>query len=262
MQRPWSNGLPMPSNLNAKPSPNAPGGPSSWDAEFEEILYHITHDIRASLRAIKTLPEWILEELERTCPAIPSQVTEDFALLRTQAERADQILLDLRAYSRVGRLSDSPSRLDVSAVFAEALADTDPEETLTVETKFQEAALLAPRNDMVTVFCALLSNAVKHNTGPDRRVFVGNSADEDGVHLVVEDAGPGIAPEFHERVFKLMTTLRSRDECEGSGVGLALVRKIADSLGGKVGIARSTRLGGTRITLSLPLAYLDTNPRH
>ena len=246
----------MPSNLNAAPAQHSPDEPSSKDAEFEEILYHITHDVRASLRAIKTLPEWILEELERSCPTVPEQVHEDFALLRIQAERADQILLDLRTYSRIGRLSDVPSMVDLPTAFSAALREADPDGTLQVETDFQAQEIHAPRNDVVTVFMALLSNAIKHNSGADKRIFAGAWADDAGMHLTFEDAGPGIAPEFHDRVFKLMTTLRSRDECEGSGVGLALVKKIVASQGGTVGIAEPQHLGGACVTACFPQASL------
>ena len=242
----------MPSNLNAAPWSNASEGPPSKEGEFEEILYHITHDVRAALRAIKTLPDWIIEELERSCATIPAQVFEDFELLKIQAERADQILLDLRTYSRVGRLSDAPGLVDLPEAFAEAQVIADPDGVLLVETDFRQPSLSAPRNDTVTVFAALLSNAIKHVDGDDRRLFVSSWADQDGVHLEVEDAGRGIAPEFHDKVFKLMTTLKSRDECEGSGVGLALVRKIVASLGGTVMITQATRLGGTCVSICLP----------
>ena len=64
--------------------------------EFEAILYHVTHDVRAALRAIMILPDWIHEDLVKTARNVPPSVLEDLELLKSQTRRADQLLIDLR----------------------------------------------------------------------------------------------------------------------------------------------------------------------
>ena len=108
-------------------------------------------------------------------------------------------------------------------------------------------ALVQGRKSARTVL--LVSNAVKHHGASNGKIWIYSAQTPQCVSLFVEDDGPGIDPQHHERVFQLMTTLRSRDECEGSGVGLALVSKIMRTLDGQVAIVTPRKLGGTCIAM-------------
>ena len=217
--------------------------------EFEQVLYHITHDVRAALRAIQTLPDWIREDLEKCQANIPCSVFEDLELLKIQTARADQILIDLRTYSRIGRRSDRPSNVSLADAFDIAGQNVENIDRFTVTLDLEAPYLFAPRNDILTIAHALVSNAVKHHGASNGKIWIYSAQTPQCVSLFVEDDGPGIDPQHHERVFQLMTTLRSRDECEGSGVGLALVSKIMRTLDGQVAIVTPRKLGGTCIAM-------------
>jgi signal transduction histidine kinase len=80
----------------------------------------------------------------------------------------------------------------------------------------------------------LINNAIKHHDGLSGRVDVKARALDGWVEFSVCDDGPGIAPEYHERIFQMFQTLRPRDEVEGSGMGLAIVKKAVEEKGGRI----------------------------
>ena len=96
-----------------------------------------------------------------------------------------------------------------------------------------------------------ISNALKYNSNENPEVFVRYQLKGHMHEFCVEDNGPGISPEFHEKVFQIFQTLQSRDSFESTGVGLAIVKKIVEDKGGHVWL--DSDLGkGTRFYFSLP----------
>ena len=114
----------------------------------------------------------------------------------------------------------------------------------TVEVAANLPELVGRRVPLEQVFRNLLANAIKHHDRAEGRLRVSASTPRPGwVEFVVTDDGPGIAPEFHERVFQLFQTLKPRDRVEGSGMGLALVRRLVDRQGGEVWIGAAEGRG-------------------
>jgi signal transduction histidine kinase len=102
------------------------------------------------------------------------------------------------------------------------------------------------RPPLETVFRNLIENAVKHHHRPAQgRVVIAAQAAGDFVEFTVADDGPGIEPEYHERVFDVFQTLRPRDELEGSGMGLAIVKKLVESYGGTITVESTGEQGST-----------------
>lgn len=230
----------------------APTAKPDAEAEFDEIIYHITHDVRASLRAMRLLPAWLREDLEQLGLSIEGSVAETLDMMEAQAARADRLLVDLRTYSRIGRLADDPVSVPLDDVVSEALAREPVPGAFRLAVLIDVPRLRASRNELVELFAALISNAVKHHEGGAGAIEVSVLRVQDGVAIAVQDDGPGIPEAFRDRVFSMMTTLRSRDECEGSGLGLAIVRKIVERLGGTVRILDGAGGRGTRIEAHLP----------
>lgn len=220
--------------------------------EFEEALYHITHDLRAMLRATRTIPEWLREDLESEGRPLSETVSSSLGMLEASARRADTLLDDLLTYSRVGRCGDPVSTFDIASAVLDAAARVGVPETFVIETCLEAPELTAPRNDCVTLLATLLSNAVIHRDSPSGNISIASYARDGSIVLSVEDDGPGI-PEVHRAsVFDMMKRLKSRDAREGSGLGLSIARKIVLGWGGDIR-ARGARAGrGTRIEVTLP----------
>ncbi len=214
------------------------------NAELDQFAYVASHDLKAPLRAIDSLAAWIEDD---AAGLLPPESARHLALLRGRAARMEGLLDSLLAYSRAGRRDAGAEPLDVAAVVADAVALVAPPEGVTVRVDGALPGVTAARAPLSLVFRNLIGNAIKHHDRPDGAVTVSGSVGEDGAFatFTVADDGPGIAPEYHERVFGLFQTLRPRDEVEGSGMGLAIVQKTVEGQGGRIWLEPGAGRGAT-----------------
>ena len=219
------------------------------EQEFEEFLYHITHDLRACFRALKAIPQWIEEDLGET--ALTPQVAMHLRMLITQAQRGDRILLDLREFSRVTRKGGTVEHMSVAKIVTRCWAAMMPPVGMRLDTHAADGHVTMPREDADRLFTALLENAVKHHDRREGIITVRTTDLGERIQVVVEDDGPGIPPELRERAMELLTTLKPRDTVEGSGVGLALARRVVSRSGGVIQLSDGPT-GGLQVTFTLP----------
>ncbi|MBR9763522.1 MAG: HAMP domain-containing histidine kinase [Rhodobacteraceae bacterium] len=248
--------------MNAPPLSDAPQGqpPASADAELEQFLYVITHDLRAAFRAFQTLPDWIREDMGPLPADRAATVDGHIDMLVAQASRCDRMLLDLRDYSRIGRCADSPAEHALDDLIGRALvrAPLPSGFTLTVEGG---GMLHGPANELVLLLCCLISNAVKHHDSDRGALSLRVAGGGPMRRCEFSDDGPGIPPRFHEAVFDMLRTLRPRDQCEGSGMGLAIARRIVTRLGGAIAITDTGTTRGTTLSFTLPGRNPEVPPR-
>ena len=107
------------------------------------------------------------------------------------------------------------------------------------------------RTPLFQVLLNLVSNAIKHHDKATGNITVEVSDRPDHLAFRVQDDGPGIAPKFHDRVWRVFETLRPRDDAESTGIGLAIVQKVVASYGGDVTLS-SQENAGTTISFSWP----------
>lgn len=220
--------------------------------EFEQAMYHISHDVRAPLRAVRQISDWLREDIGSAVPGMPKDFFEYLDTMDTQVKRADMILLDIRTFSRVGRIADRVSEIDLASAIYAARDNLRPPNGFRTEVCVVDASLMASFNEMQLLFETLISNAVKHH---DRDVGVIEIASVERAGMLVitvTDDGPGIPEKFHKRVFDMMSTLKSRDVCEGSGLGLPIARKIVRALGGSIRVAPTEQTRGCTIEILIP----------
>lgn len=212
--------------------------------DFEDFIYILSHDVRSSVRALLELPQWIKEDLISEGHAITGSLAENIDLMNVHTRRLDRMLIDLLSHSRVGRMQTVRSN-DLETVLEHVLDELVRPKGLEITTEFQCKSLRMGEVDIMTFFSTLISNAIKHHDRATGHIHI--SSQEQGSECVVrvEDDGPGIPLKNRDRVFEAMTTLKPRDEVEGSGMGLAIVRKIVDLYGGKVCFGNSTEERGT-----------------
>lgn len=229
--------------------------------ELDQFAYVASHDLKAPLRAIDSLATWIEEDAG---PLLPAESLRHLALLRARVGRMEGLLESLLAYSRVGRKESAPEPVDTGAVVADVLALVSPPEGFDVRVEGDFPTVVTARTPFELVVRNLVSNAIKHHDRPEHghvtisaEVAPAEVAPTDRpapggwVTFTVADDGPGIPPEYQDRVFGLFQTLRPRDEVEGSGMGLAIVRKTVESRGGAISLASSGRGATFRFTWPL-----------
>lgn len=204
---------------------------SRSNQDLEQFAYVASHDLKAPLRAIEILVEWLQEDLSTYTGG---EVQQNLGLLKRRAARLHRLLDDLLAYSRAGRkpgeVDDVDSRLLVEDLFT-LLA---PPATMTLTADLSLPTLYAYHAPLEQVLRNLINNAIKHHpTGIGAiRVYAQDKTDE--VLFAVEDDGAGIPAEFSEKIFQMFQTLKPRDEIEGSGMGLAIVKRVVEWHGGKI----------------------------
>ena len=124
--------------------------------------------------------------------------------------------------------------MDVAVLLAETIETLSPPEGFRIEIGLGMPTFEAAQVQLSQVFANLIGNAIKYHNRPDGRVEVSVRDIGDFYAFTVADDGPGIAPEFHEKVFTIFQTLQARDKVESTGVGLSLVKKIVEGQGGTI----------------------------
>ena len=233
------------------------------NAELDRFAYVASHDLKAPLRAIDSLAAWVQEDAG---DRLPDESARHLALLRARVVRMEGLLDGLLAYSRAARAEAESEAVDTAALVREAVGlvapargaavvaagDAAPAAGITVVLDGDFPTVVSARAPLELVVRNLIGNAIKHHDRPDGRVVVSARTDGPWAVFSVSDDGPGIAPEYHGRVFDLFQTLRPRDDVEGSGMGLSIVRKTVESRGGAVEIYSVGR--GSTFVFTWPLS--------
>ena len=210
--------------------------------ELDRFAYVASHDLKAPLRAIANLAAWIEEESEGLPPAAQAYL----AKLDGRVRRMDKLLDDLLTYARVGRVRHVLEFVDTQLLVQDAVEDLNVPPGFGVEVVGPLPTLYTERVPLATVFRNLIENAYKHHDRPGGGcVCIAAEEEAAAVVFAVSDDGPGIDPAYHERIFVMYQTLKPRDEVEGSGIGLALVKRIVESRGGAVRVESAVGAGAT-----------------
>lgn len=223
--------------------------------ELEQFAYVASHDLKAPLRGIENLVSWIEEDLEGK---LEGETRQNMDLLRSRVKRLESLLDDLLAYSRAGREALTPSSVDTRALIDEIAALISPPDGFQIVASASLPTILTPPAPFNQVMQNLISNAVKHHDDPAHGL-IEIVAEPLGplTMFIVRDNGSGIPKQFRERVFGMFQTLRPRDEVEGSGMGLAIVKKIVERQGGKVWISDNPAGKGASVHFTWPKSFRE-----
>lgn len=220
-------------------------------AELDGFLYHVTHDLKAYMRGIRMIPQWVVEDLTRQKVPLPREVSANLEMLSECVTGMDRMLDGLTELSRVGRQADPAAPNSVAALARRAWAGCPGHERMIFELE-EDAEVVGPANDLARLFEAVLSNAVLHNDADPGRVRVTLARDGARVRVRVSDNGPGVEPCFRSRVFEPLVTLQPKDQLGTVGMGLTLARKIVVGLGGAIRIEEGDGGRGCAVVFDLP----------
>ncbi|HKP96932.1 MAG TPA: chemotaxis protein CheB [Fibrobacteria bacterium] len=221
-------------------------------AELESFSYSVSHDLRAPLRAMQGVAEALQEDYRDRLDEIGRDYTQRIV---AAAHRMDTLILDLLNYSRLGKAESDPQMLSLDQVAASVLAQLEKEIRdggAAVDVRSPLGEVRSNRTLVEKALLNLVSNGIKFNVpGSSPRVTIRPEKRDGALRLWVEDNGIGIDPEHHDRIFRLFERLNGMERYPGTGIGLAIVRKSIESLGGRVGV-ESQPGKGSRFWFELP----------
>ena len=223
--------------------------------ELEAFAYSVSHDLRAPLRAIHGFAEIIAH---RHRESLNEEGQHYFDNIAQAGGQMDRLIDDLLIYSRLGRRAVRHQLAplgDLLAQVIETLADRVAETGAHLNIPDDLPVITGDPMLLNRILTNLLDNALTyHRPGVPLRVEVSCQAEADRIILRVTDNGIGIAPEFHEKIFSIFQRLHSQDEYPGAGIGLAMVKKSAELLGGRVWVESVVGEGST-FSVELPQTW-------
>jgi PAS domain S-box-containing protein len=222
------------------------------NAELESFAYSVSHDLRAPLRAMQGFSQALLEDYAL---ALGDEGRDYAGRIVAAARRMDELIRGLLAYSRLTReeMHLRPVSLDavVEAARSQLAADLADRN---VEVRVEEplGRVVGHHGTLVQVVANLVSNAAKFVPAERRpRVWIDSQAGNGEIRLRVRDNGIGIEPQYRERIFRVFERLHSSERFSGTGIGLSIVRKGVERMGGRIEL-ESTPGEGSTFSVLLP----------
>ncbi len=216
--------------------------------ELQSFAYIVSHDLKAPLRSIHNLADWLMQDY---CDRLDAEGRDMLQMMQSRVNRLQRLIDAVLQYSRVGR-TDTVVNVDLSRILADVCVMLDPPPTFTIRVN-PMPTVRADELRMTQLFQNLLDNAMKYGRSEGGYVEVSAEREGDWWHVVVADNGPGIEPRHHERIFGIFQTLQTRDEHESTGVGLSLAKRIVENYGGRIWVV-SEPGAGAAFHFTLPVA--------
>jgi PAS domain S-box-containing protein len=220
----------------------------AMNAELDQFASMAAHDLRAPLRQVSVLCDWLVQELGDGCSGTARDHLDQ---IHRRVRRMGSLIEGLRQYAHAGGRDIPVAEMALGPLAAEAAELAAPPPGLSIEVDPDLPRVVAPEAALALVLRNLLGNAVKHHDRPDGRVWVRAEERADEVELSIEDDGPGIPADLRERAFDLFARFRG-DAVEPGGIGLALVRRTVAVHGGRVWIGPSSLGRGTAVHVVWP----------
>jgi len=214
----------------------------SANEELKNFAYVVSHDLKAPLRAIGSLADWIAADQQ---DRLDAEGQEHLRLLIQRVRRMDGLIDGVLRYSRIGRLHEAAVEVDLNELLHEVIDSLAPPAHIAVRVASGLPSIRAERTAIQQVLQNLIANAIRYMDKPQGRIEIDCTDQGESWRFSVADNGPGIEARHFERIFQLFQTLNPRDRVESTGVGLAIVKKIVEQCGGQVWVESIPGQGST-----------------
>jgi light-regulated signal transduction histidine kinase (bacteriophytochrome) len=219
--------------------------------ELSQYAFVVSHDLRAPLRAVRNYADFLREELDET---LNDEQRSYFDGMTSALKFGDELVSDLLDFSRIGGDGVTTHAVSLDEFLIELKNELELPPGSELICSGGMPAVLAERTLLRQIFSNLVTNGLKFNKSTDKRVEIGLAARRDRYcDIYVRDNGIGIDPRYHDRIFKMFKRLHTHREFEGTGIGLAIVKKAAVKLSGSIRIESEAGYGSTFI-ITLPVS--------
>ena len=222
--------------------------------EMQHFTYTASHDLRGPLRAMENLAGWMEEDIEKEDF---SDTPKHMTLLKSRIARMNSLLSDMLAFSKIGKSKLELTTFDMGEALTEVVGWIDVPDGFTIKLDPNLPTVTASISAVQQVFLNLMNNAVKHHDKDVGHVEVKYRDAGDDHIFTVSDDGPGIPEEYREYIFKPFSRLNTRDEVEGSGIGLAITQKYLAAGKATLTVLDTGAPRGTSFQITQPKKPLD-----
>ncbi len=221
--------------------------------ELNDFAYVVSHDLKAPLRGIMQLSEWL--QLDHSA-SLNDEGQELIQLMQNRASRLHHLIDDILEYSRIGRVQEKESLIDTTQLVEQTIEILMPHEDIRITIQPDLPKIMADRVRVEQVFQNLIGNAIKFMDKKPGSIMVEGEFLDGFYKFKVIDNGPGISEEYHSKIFQIFQTLEPRDKVESTGIGLALVKKIVEGWNGEIGVESSLGEGST-FWFTIPIGKIN-----
>ncbi|MFA4859934.1 ATP-binding protein [Methanoregula sp.] len=201
------------------------------NSELKDFAYIVSHDLKAPLRAIGSLSQWLYSDYK---DKFDDDGKTQLDLLVNRVQRMQNLIEGILEYSRVGRVREEKEPVRLDAVIPDIIDSLSLPPHIAVTIDPQLPVIAYEKTRIRQVFANLIGNAAKYMDKPAGEIHVGCKPDGSFWKFSVADNGPGIDSRHYEKIFQIFQTLQPRDHIESTGIGLSIVKKIVEMNGGKI----------------------------
>ncbi len=220
------------------------------NSELQDFAYIVSHDLKAPLRAIGSLSQWLYADYR---DKFDDEGKTQIDLLVNRVTRMQNLIEGILAYSRVGQFREEKERVSLEEVVRETLDSLSPPPHISVSVDTPLPVIRYEKTRLHQLMSNLVGNAIKYNDKPAGEIHIACAREGDFWKLSVRDNGPGIDPRHHEKIFQIFQTLQPRDKIESTGIGLSIVKKIVEMNGGRVWVESEVGKGSV-FYVTLPIS--------
>lgn len=222
--------------------------------ELAEFAYIVSHDLKAPLRAISSLAQWLGEDYK---DALDKDGKEKIDLLLGRAKRMHNLIEGVLAYSRLGRMKPTMHQVNSHEETRQIIDSLSPPVHINIVIQDRLPLIVYDRIHFNQIMQNLISNAIKYNDKENGLIKISCDEGEDCWEYCVSDNGMGIEEQHFGRIFKIFQSLKARDEFESTGIGLTIVKKIVEYYNGRIRLISRPR-EGSQFFFTIP-KWLKTN---
>jgi len=225
---------------------------SEVNTELKNFAYIVSHDLKAPLRAIGSLTDWMIADYS---DKIDDEGREYLQLIKGRIVRLNNLIEGILDYSRASKKMTKRKVVNLNTAIEDVLFMLNPSAKFEINVAKGLPLVLCEPTKIRQVFQNLISNAIKYNDKEVGKLDIGYEQKENWLYFYVADNGPGIDEKYHEKIFEIFQTLQSRDDIESTGVGLTVVKKIIEGSNGEIWVT-SEMDKGTVFHFNLPHSLL------
>jgi signal transduction histidine kinase len=213
--------------------------------ELEQFAYVASHDLKAPLRGISNILGWVENDLSND---LSDANRDHFKKINARVARMNKLLDDLLLYAKLDFNQSDSEEVDLKSMIENIVSlHEDNDKVVNIQGVENLGSIKTQRKSLDIVMRNLISNAIKHNDKDHVSIEIKMNYKQPFIQFELHDDGPGIAKENRNVVFKMFKGLQSKDDVEGSGLGLSIVKRLVKSQGGEVKICDCGTSSGCRV---------------